>query len=91
MFAHKEEVDMAQFELRLPSQKPSMERLARMDQPERDKLTQELLHAIWEADEAGELPERLSHLVRGWIAHARFGEDPVIAERRAAIQAKKAG
>jgi hypothetical protein len=73
---------MTDFALRLPPQKSSLDRLGRLDRDSQDKLAQELLNALWVCDEDGELPDRISHVIRSWVAHARFEEDPVTEERR---------
>jgi hypothetical protein len=79
-------VSMTEFTLHLPPKKASIDRLGRLDADSRQQLTDDLLHAIWESEEAGELPASISHVVRGWVAHARFAQDPVIAERRARVR-----
>jgi hypothetical protein len=82
-------VSTTEFTLQLPPKKPSIDRLGRLDAASRHQLTDDLLHAIWESDESGELPPGISHVVRGWVAHARFEQDPVIAERRAQIRGQR--
>lgn len=79
-------MSMTEFTLQLPPRKASINRLGRLDAHSRQRLTDDLLHAIWEADESGDLPPGISHVVRGWVAHARFEQDPVIAERRAQLR-----
>lgn len=79
-------MSMTEFTLQLPPKKSSISRLGRLNADSRQKLTDDLLHAIWESDGSGELPPAISHVVRGWVAHARFEQDPVIAERRAQVR-----
>lgn len=77
---------MTEFTLQLPPKKSSIDRLGRLDADSLRRLTDDLLHAIWESDESGELPPGISHIVRGWVAHARFEQDPVTKKRRTEIR-----
>ncbi|HJQ94366.1 MAG TPA: hypothetical protein VJ935_01495 [Acidimicrobiia bacterium] len=66
---------MATTELRLPAEKPAMARFGRLIDDDREKFLKDLLGAIWECDEEGVVPERISRLIHAWDAHIRFEEN----------------
>ncbi len=76
-------MSMTESTRRLPGRKSSIEVLAGLDQAARDKFGEELLDALWECHEAGDLPPSIVRLLRDWIAHAHFETDPVVRERLA--------
>jgi len=58
-----------------------MELIARLDQATRDEFDAELLDALWDAHEAGDLPKKIVILLRDWTAHAHFADSPIAKER----------
>ncbi|MEX2251201.1 MAG: hypothetical protein WD895_03915 [Acidimicrobiia bacterium] len=74
---------MTEFSLRLPARKVSMELIARLDQETRDEFSAELLDALWDAHEAGDLPATIVVLLRDWTAKAHFTDSPIVQERLA--------
>jgi len=77
---------MTEFSLRLPGRKASMNLIDRLDPNERDEFRVELLGVIWDAEEAGELPESVARVVRDWTARAHFATSPDVQERLAQIR-----
>ena len=57
------------------------ELIARLDQETRNEFSAELLDALWDAYEAGDLPTQIVLLLRDWTARAHFADSPVVQER----------
>lgn len=77
---------MTEFLLRLPSRKPAVALLAKLDRAAQDEFLSELLHTLWDSYEDEGLPPRVSQLLRGWLAHAHFETSPVVQERIAEVK-----
>ena len=77
---------MTEYSMRLPSRKASAELFAKLDQQARDEFRGELLDALWDAHEAGDLPEQVVLLLRDWTARAHFADSPVARERLAEVK-----
>lgn len=77
-------------ELRLPSRKPAMGLLAKLDHHDREAFQTILLDALWDAEEASSLPPSIVELLCDWVAHAHFQDSPVVQQRRAEVRRQSA-
>lgn len=79
---------MADFTMRLPARKSAMSLLAKLDHRSHYEFTGELLDALWDAYDDGELPEGVMVLLRDWTARAHFLDSPSVSDRlREALRA----
>jgi hypothetical protein len=74
---------MAEYKLRLPDRKPAVAALSRLDGELGEAFAEELLHALWDCHEAGNLPDEVVLVMRDWLARASLNASPEFHDRLA--------